>query len=316
MPQILEVSTLTEFQPKHEFFVGIDSDGCAFDAMEIKHKECFTPNTIKWWGLQPVSKYARETADFVNLYSTSRGLNRWIALVRVFDLLREREEVRARRATVPAGEKIKEFIASGYPLSDVGLREYAAEHPDPELDRALQWNDGVNAAIEDIVKGVPPFPYVRESLQEMRGNVDLMVVSATPGEALEREWAEHDLAQYMNVIAGQEMGTKKQHLELAAKGKYPDHHILLIGDAPGDRDSAKAVDVLFYPINPGDEEISWRRFHDEALGKFLGGTYRGGYEDSLIVEFEALLPGRPPWATTRIPPRPLASRTSAPTTVR
>ena len=74
---------LIDFKPKQSFFVGIDSDGCAFDAMEIKHKECFTPSTIKVWGLQPVSKYARETAEFVNLYSTTRGLNRWIALVRI-----------------------------------------------------------------------------------------------------------------------------------------------------------------------------------------------------------------------------------------
>ena len=56
---------LLELQPKYAFFVGIDSDGCAFDTMEIKHKECFTPNTIKHWDLQPVSKYAREAALFV-----------------------------------------------------------------------------------------------------------------------------------------------------------------------------------------------------------------------------------------------------------
>ena len=30
---------LAELQPQHRFFVGIDSDGCAFDTMEIKHKE-------------------------------------------------------------------------------------------------------------------------------------------------------------------------------------------------------------------------------------------------------------------------------------
>jgi hypothetical protein len=67
---------LIDFKPQHSFFVGIDSDGCAFDAMEIKHKECFAPSTIKALGLQSVSKYARETAEFVNLYSTTRGLNR------------------------------------------------------------------------------------------------------------------------------------------------------------------------------------------------------------------------------------------------
>jgi phosphoglycolate phosphatase-like HAD superfamily hydrolase len=286
---------LIDFKPRQAFFVGIDSDGCAFDAMELKHKECFTPTIIKVWGLQPVSKYARETCEYVNLYSKTRGLNRWIALVRVFDLLRERPEVIARNAQVPKGDKIKEFIASGSPLSHKGLVEYTAQHPDPELERAVVWSKTVDDAIEDMVHGVPPFPYVRESLQKMQGKIDLMVVSATPVEALKREWGEHGLAQYMSVIAGQEMGTKKQHLQFAAKGKYPDDHILLIGDAPGDRDSAKGVGVLYYPINPGYEDRSWKRFHAEALGKFLDGTYAGAYEAALIAEFEKLLPDTPPW---------------------
>jgi len=286
---------LIDFKPRQEFFVGIDSDGCAFDAMELKHKECFTPTIIRVWGLQAVSKYARETCEFVNLYSKTRGLNRWIALSRVFDLLRERPEVQARHAVVPKGDKIKEFIDSGYPLSHKGIVQYAADHPDPELEQAVLWSKTVDEAIAEMVHGVPPFPWVRESLQKMQGKVDLMVVSATPLEALEREWGEHGIAQYMTVIAGQEMGTKKQHLQFAAKGKYDDDHILLIGDAPGDRDSAKAVDVLYYPINPGAEDRSWKRFYDEALGKFLDGSYAGDYEASLIAEFEKLLPEMPPW---------------------
>jgi hypothetical protein len=101
---------LAELEPKHKFFVGIDSDGCAFDSMEIKHKECFCPNTIKYWDLQPVSKYAREAAEFVNLYSKFRGINRWPALVMVFDLLRERPEVQARGVAIPEAPRIREFI--------------------------------------------------------------------------------------------------------------------------------------------------------------------------------------------------------------
>lgn len=286
---------LIDFKPQHDFFVGIDSDGCAFDAMELKHKECFTPTIVRVWGLQSVSKFARETCEFVNLYSKTRGLNRWIALTRVFDLLRERPEVKARNAKVPQGDKIKEFIASGYPLSHKGMVQYAADYPHPELEQAVQWSLAVDEAIADMVHGVPPFPWVRESLQKMQGKIDLMVVSATPVEALEREWGEHGIAQYMTVIAGQEMGTKKQHLQFAAKGKYDDDRILLIGDAPGDRDSAKGVDVLYYPINPGAEDKSWKRFYDEALGRFLNGTYAGDYEASLIAEFERLLPETPPW---------------------
>jgi len=113
---------LTDFKPQHDFFVGIDSDGCAFDAMEIKHKECFTPNTIKHWRLQAVSKYARETAEFVNLYSQWRGQNRWIALKKVFDLLAQRPEVQTRGVKVPVGDKIQAFITSGYRLAKKASR--------------------------------------------------------------------------------------------------------------------------------------------------------------------------------------------------
>jgi phosphoglycolate phosphatase-like HAD superfamily hydrolase len=282
-------------QPRHRFFVGIDSDGCAFDTMEIKHKECFCPNTVKHWNLQPVSKYAREAHEFVNLYSKWRGINRWPALVMVFDLLQERAEVKARKVEVPRAPRLREFMASGKPLSNDGLRAYMAEHPDPELDRAMAWTKGVNAAIADMVHGVPPFPYVRESLDGLQKQADVVVVSATPGEALTREWEEHDIAKYARVIAGQEMGTKKQHLALAAKGKYPADHILMIGDAPGDAEAARANGVLFFPVNPGREEESWERFYKEGLGKFFAGEFAGAYETSLAAEFEKLLPGVPPW---------------------
>ena len=286
---------LAEMQPQHRFFVGIDSDGCAFDSMETKHKECFCPCTIKHWSLQPVSKYAREAWEFVNLYSKWRGINRWPALVMVLELLRDRPEVEARRVQVTRAPRLREFIASGKPLSNDGLKAYMAEHPDPELDLALAWTKGVNAAIADLVHGVPPFPYVRESLEVLQKQADAVVVSATPGEALAREWEEHDIARYARVIAGQEMGTKKQHLALAAKGKYPSDHILMVGDAPGDMEAARANGALFFPINPGHEEASWERFYQEGLGKFFAGEFVGAYEASLVAEFERLLPAAPPW---------------------
>lgn len=292
------VETLTRFQPQHPFFVGIDSDGCAFDAMEIKHKECFIPATIRVWGLQAASTLVRETAEFVNLYSTTRGQNRWIALVRVFDLLSRRPEVLERGVSVPEVPRLREFIASGSPLSAAGLRAYADAHPDPELTTALEWTDAVDSAIAQMVTGVPPFAGVRESLAAMQDEVDLLVVSATPLDALEREWSEHGLAAYMTLIAGQEAGTKLQHLEAAAVGKYEPGRVLLIGDAPGDRDAAAGAGALFYPINPGHESASWRRFRDEALGRFREGSYAGAYQQELISEFEALLPANPPWPTT------------------
>ena len=287
---------LVDMQPRRGFFVGIDSDGCAFDTMEIKHKECFAPNIIKHWNLQAVSKYAREAAEFVNLYSKWRGINRWPALVMVFDLLRERPEVRARHIEPPMAGRIREFIANdGFPKSNDGLVAYMKAYPDPELDRAWAWTNGVNDTVADMVHGIPPFPYVRESLAFLADKADMIVVSATPLEALEREWKEHDIAQYVRVIAGQELGKKQLHLQLAAKGKYPDNRILMVGDAPGDMTAAKANNALFYPINPGHEEASWQRFSEEAVHKFLAEEYAGEYEAELIAEFEAMLPSVPPW---------------------
>ncbi len=287
---------LAELKPEHDFFVGIDSDGCAFDAMEIKHKECFCPNIIKHWSLQPVSKYAREAAEFVNLYSKWRGINRWPALVMVFDLLRERPEVQARGVVPPEAPRIREFIAAdAFPKSNDGLRAYMTAHPDLELERALAWSLAVNATIADMVYGIPPFPCARESLEYLADKADMIVVSQTPNEALEREWKEHGIDRYVRVIAGQEMGTKSRHLALAIKGQYAPDHVLMIGDAPGDLKAARENNTLFFPVNPGHEEKSWQRFYEKAMHKFLAGEYAGEYEASLIAEFETLLPEVPPW---------------------
>jgi len=142
---------------------------------------------------------------------------------------------------------------------------------------------------------VPPFPLFRESLLRMTERADVGVVSQTPTEALAREWAEHGVDSQVRFIAGQELGTKSEHLRFAAAGKYRPDRLLMIGDAPGDQKAAKANHALFYPILPGAEEAAWKRFHDEALDRFLAGTYSGAYETDRIREFEASLPERPAW---------------------
>jgi len=39
---------LKEFKPQHEFFVGIDSDGCAFDTMEVKQLTLTGAPSTRW----------------------------------------------------------------------------------------------------------------------------------------------------------------------------------------------------------------------------------------------------------------------------
>lgn len=286
---------LRTFQPRHPFLVGIDSDGCAFDTMEVKHKECFIPNTINEWELQAISKYAREAAEFVNLYSKWRGINRFPALLMTFDLLAERPDVIKRGVKIAAVPNLRHWNATETKLANPALEAAAKATGHPDLARALRWSKAVNASIEKLVRGVPPFPFVRESLQKISEVADIVVVSATPGEALKREWEEHQIAQYAAVICGQEVGTKKQMLGWVNSGRYEPNHVLMIGDAPGDLDAARANRALFYPINPGDEDASWERFSKVAFDTFIHGDFAGEYEAKLIAEFDLYLPENPPW---------------------
>ncbi len=291
---------LKEFRPQTEFFVGIDSDGCAFDTMGIKHRECFCPWMIGCFGLQPVAQAARECKEFADLFSKTRGANRHKTLKRILaELLPSHPIVRSRKFKVPQLPCYFAWVDDpDSVLSNEGLKQAIGKaEPDAkkELEVALQWSERVDWAIEKIVRNVPPFPFVRESLQKAQGKADVIVVSATPGATLAREWAEHDLARYVAVMAGQEMGTKTQHLQYATKGRYQENHVLMAGDAPGDLKAARANNALFFPITPGLEDESWRRFHNEALDRFFRGQYAGAYEKKLIEEFDRRLPEKPKW---------------------
>jgi phosphoglycolate phosphatase-like HAD superfamily hydrolase len=285
---------LRDFQPAREFFVGIDSDGCVFDTMEIKHKECFTPMFIKHFQLQAVSKYAREVWEFVNLYSKTRGINRFPALSNALNLLAERPEVQARQVVPWKTEALDAWLARETRLSNSAL-EQEIKSGNSDLQTVMEWSLAVNAAIEDIVSGVPPFPLVRETLVRLNEVADVIVVSQTPTDALEREWAEHDIASHARLIAGQELGTKTDHLRLASGGKYAPRHVLMIGDAPGDFKAAKSNLALFFPIVPGHEEAWWQRLFDEGIDRFLSDRFAGDYEAEVLREFNASLPEQPHW---------------------
>ena len=286
---------LKNFQKKHDFLIAIDSDGCAFDTMEIKHKECFIPNIVKYWNLQPVSKYARAAAEFVNLYSKWRGINRFPALTMVFDLLKDWPDVQKRHASIPEAQPVRDWIKRETKLGNPALKAEVGKNGDPVMKQALEWSEAVNRTIADIVHDVPPFPFVRESLEKVSEWADVLVCSATPGEALVREWQEHGIHVFVGCIAGQEMGSKKEHIALANASRYDAGRILMIGDAPGDFKAAQGNNARFFPINPGHEDDSWELFFKEAAEKFRDGAYTPEYEGKLIAEFDKLLPELPPW---------------------
>lgn len=289
---------LKDLQPTKPFFIGIDSDGCVFGTMEPKQKEFFCPNVLRHYNLFPISNAARETWEFVNLYSQTRGTNRFLALIECFELLKMRKDVIDKNFQVPDLKALKKWTQNETRLGNPVLELYAGKVKDPDIDLVLTWSKTINREIAQWLHGIIPFQFVRESFDKIQSEADAMVVSQTPLEALSREWNNHNLTGYVRCIAGQEYGTKSEHLALAAKGKYPDNRILMIGDAPGDLKAAKQNGVLFYPINPGHEAQSWKRFYEEAADMFFKEKYAGKYEADLIEEFNQYLPDEPFWEST------------------
>lgn len=286
---------LIGLEPTRSTFVGVDSDGCVFDSMEVKQKKHFHPLIVKLWGLDAIESNARQAAEFVNLYSKWRGQNRFTALLKTFELLAEWPEVVATGVELPDCTALKQYVASGLPLGNPSLTDEVERTNDPELQRLLKWSLAVNESIATTMAPIPPFEGVRESLEKMQGQSDVIVVSQTPEEALVSEWREHGIDGFIRVIAGQELGAKSEHLEMATNGRYETSNVLMIGDAPGDRRAAEAVGAHFFPINPGHEEESWQRFVTEGYDRFLAGEFAGAYQAERNAEFESLLPDTPPW---------------------
>lgn len=289
------VEVLTQLTPEHDYLIAIDSDGCVFDTMEIKHKECFIPNIVKSWNLQAISKYVRSAAEYVNLYSRWRGVNRFPALIKVFDLLEEWPEVQKRQVSIPRATALRDWIERETKLSNLTLKAEVDRTGDPDLITTLEWSMAVNKSVTVMVHGVPPFPHVKASLSKISNFADIIVCSATPSDALAREWKEHNIDRYVKAIAGQELGSKAEHINLAAAGKYNFRKVLMIGDAPGDLTAARANNAKFFPINPGSEEKSWNEFLTIAFEKFIRDEYNEDYEAQMIDDFMQKLPESPPW---------------------
>jgi phosphoglycolate phosphatase-like HAD superfamily hydrolase len=272
---------LINFVPKHEFFIGIDSDGTAFDSMNIKHQKAFLPAALKIWALEEYTEKLKELWDHINLFSEDRGINRFPGLLMVLEKL---PEITGRQNDFDCSP-LKDFLEHTDTLSNAALKDYMASHPGRFLDTVYQWSLEADRLFEKYTQGLLPYTNCEPALQVMREKADIMVISSASGKGLDKDWSFSGLSNYVSLIAGQEIGNKKVQLKLGSFGKYPAHKVLMIGDAPGDLEAARSVEALFYPIVPGHEEESWIKLREEGLSRFFGGTYQGDYQDGLTKEF-------------------------------
>ncbi len=284
------------FDPHHEYLVCLDSDGCVFDTMTLKHRTCFLPAFISRFGLAEIEALAGETWCHVSLRSRHRGCNRFIALLTALDLLAERPEVVARHVVIPRLPGLRRWIEGGSRLCADALERAAAATEDPDLVRALAWSREIDRNVARIVRGrIVPFAGVREVLRSLHDRADILVMSQGPRETIERDWHGQGLGTVPRRIVGQETGTKRECVASFVPGRYAPERTLVIGDSPGDLDAARAYGTPFFPIVPGDEEASWSALARDGLVRFLEGRFRGSYGDALADRFEAGLLTAPPW---------------------
>lgn len=111
------------------------------------------------------------------------------------------------------------------------------------------------------------------------------MVSSANKEAVIEEWNRWGLSSDVDVLCCQDAGTKKECIAELKKQNYKSGHILMVGDAVGDRQAAEINGVYYYPILVKHETESWKELVDIALDKFIGLDY-ADYETQKKREFE------------------------------
>lgn len=82
----------SEFNMKDRYIVCIDSDGCVMDTMNFKHKLCFIHWRTKMWNVKNKERFL-QIWNNVNLFSETRGINRFKGLYLTFDILSKDDSV-------------------------------------------------------------------------------------------------------------------------------------------------------------------------------------------------------------------------------
>ena len=272
---------LMTFNKTKEYLVCIDSDGCAIDSMNIKHVNCFGPRMVDEWELHAYADEILERWNYINLYSLTRGINRFKGLLKALT------EIDEKYTKIEGLSDLKAWVETTGELSNGSLLRAIEANPESvSLPKALSWSKRVNESIENLPKSeVVPFDMVKEALILAHERADIAIVSSANLGAIMDEWERYGLLDHVDLVLAQDAGSKAYCIgELLKKG-YDTANVVMCGDAPGDLDAARANGVFYYPIKVGHEGESWREFIDVGFGKLISGEYEGAYQEEKIDEF-------------------------------
>ena len=272
--------TLQEFKKTKDYLICVDSDGCAMDTMDIKHIRCFGPCMVAEWGLEVWQDEILERWNVINLYSMTRGINRFKGLNMMLT------EVDEKYTPIAGVADLTAWVNSGAAPSNDALQKAIDETGSEILKKALNWSKAVNAAIVELPEELKqPFPGAKEGLAAAAEFANVAIVSSANRDAVVEEWTKFKLLDHVDIMLAQDMGSKAHCIAEMLKFGYDKDKVLMVGDAPGDLDAAKVNGVFYYPILVRREAESWAEFRETAVDKLTAGAYGGVYQQEKLDAF-------------------------------
>lgn len=274
------MSILAELTKKKDFLICADSDGCVMDVMDAKHEKCFAPCFIESFDLNNRCTEAYDTWLKVNLFSKSRGINRFKACLLT---------LKALNVKIEGLDIFEDFCNNSPELSNRAIEEFLKTNDNLCMKTALQWSIETNNEIKKLSEGGMPYENAYEALKTASFTADIAAVSSANKIALEHEWEKHNFTDFVHGLLSQEEGSKSFCIKgLLGKG-YDKNKVIMIGDAPGDIKAAEENEVWCYPIIVGKEAESWKKFKDEVFPALIEGKITQTEQDTWIAEYYSVL---------------------------
>lgn len=267
-----------------KYIVCVDSDGCVIDGMTIKHELCFGPSFIDVYEL---GEYREELMEYwldFNLYSNTRGVNRFMGLKCILQYAIEKGYL------ITNIDTFVEWVDTTDELSNQSLLKAMEACKSMSLEmsameKAVEWSKETNRRITQLTpEQKVAFSEASVALKTVKEYANLAVVSSANKAAVIEEWEHEDLLKYVDVLYTQEEGSKAECLKKLIAMGYEPQHIIMLGDSPGDIAAAKASGVLYYPIVPKEENTAWEEFTNQYFRLFLEGKYGNKVMEELVEE--------------------------------
>lgn len=262
-----------------KYLVCIDSDGCAIDSMEIKHRRCFGPYIVDVWHLEQWKDAVLTRWNEINLYTMTRGINRFLGLEM---MLAEVDEAYCR---IDGLEEYRRWCRNTTTFSNAAVMTLIDQGAHPIFEKVMDWSNRVNRGVRELHEEIRPFDGVAEALVQIHECADIAIVSSANPQAVQDEWTRFGLMEMVTHVMAQDAGTKADCIRKLLESGYCQDCVLMIGDAPGDKRAAQDNGVSFYPILAGKETRAWQNLIKHSFPRFINGEFSCQYQMALDDEF-------------------------------